>query len=208
MYETVIDSLRRAYDRSAAERDAAGLAPWKVAECTAFLALLHAEKKRSLLEIGGGPGHFAAWFRDQGIDVIMTDLSPEMVRLARLKGLNAHVMDFLNLDFPPGTFDAIFALNCLLHVPSTDLPQVLAALHSLLRPGGLFYYGVYGGFSFEGVWPEDKHEPKRYFVFYTDAELQRRVADLFDIVTFQRVVIEGEREGHFQSLILRSKESV
>jgi hypothetical protein len=85
---------------------------------------------------------------------------------------------------------------------------VLAALHSLLRPGGLFYYGVYGGFSFEGVWPEDKHEPKRYFVFYTDAELQRRVADLFDIVTFQRVVIEGEREGHFQSLILRSKESV
>ena len=180
MYQQVVDELRRAYDASAAQRDAGGLPDWKLAVCADFLARLQTEGKHALLEIGGGPGHFAAFFRDAGLDVVMTDLSPAMVRLARAKGLDARVMDFLSLDFPPASFDAVFALNCLLHVPSADLPRVLATIHRLLRPGGLLFYGVYGGHSFEGVWPEDHHEPKRYFVFYPDDELRRRVAGLFD----------------------------
>ena len=209
MYDQVIDGLRQAYDNSAEERDAGNagrLTPWKVATRADFLSLLQAEGKRSLLEIGGGPGHFAAFFRDAGLDVVMTDLSPAMVRLAQAKGLDARVMDFLKLDFPPAAFDAVFALNCLLHVPSADLPRVLAAIHRVLRPGGLFFYGVYGGHSFEGIWPEDHHEPKRYFVFYPDDELRRRVAGLFDEVSFRVIPVEGETESHFQELILRPKE--
>ena len=206
MYDQVIDGLRQAYDNSAEERDAGGLADWKIAERANFLALLQAEGKHRLLEIGGGPGHFAAFFRDAGLDVVMTDLSPQMVRLAQAKGLDARVMDFLNLDFLPAAFDAVFALNCLLHVPSADLPRVLAAIHRVLRPGGLFFYGVYGGHSFEGIWPEDHHEPKRYFVFYPDDELRRRVAGLFDEVSFRAIPVEGETESHFQELILRPKE--
>jgi SAM-dependent methyltransferase len=209
MYDQVIDGLRQAYDNSAEERDAGNagrLTPWKVATRADFLSLLQAEGKRSLLEIGGGPGHFAAFFRDAGLDVVMTDLSPAMVRLAQAKGLDARVMDFLNLDFLPAAFDAVFALNCLLHVPSADLPRVLAAIHRVLRPGGLFFYGVYGGHSFEGIWPEDHHEPKRYFVFYPDDELRRRVSGLFDEVSFRAIPVEGETESHFQELILRPKE--
>ena len=209
MYDQVIDGLRQAYDNSAEERDAGNagrLTPWKVATRADFLSLLQAEGKRSLLEIGGGPGHFAAFFRDAGLDVVMTDLSPAMVRLAQAKGLDARVMDFLKLDFPPAAFDAVFALNCLLHVPSADLPRVLAAIHRVLRPGGLFFYGVYGGHSFEGIWPEDHHEPKRYFVFYPDDELRQRVAGLFDEVSFRAIPVEGETESHFQELILRPKE--
>ena len=209
MYDQVIDGLRQAYDNSAEERDAGNagrLTPWKVATRADFLSLLQAEGKRSLLEIGGGPGHFAAFFRAAGLDVVMTDLSPAMVRLAQAKGLDARVMDFLSLDFPPAAFDAVFALNCLLHVPSADLPRVLAAIHRVLRPGGLFFYGVYGGHSFEGIWPEDHHEPKRYFVFYPDDELRRRVAGLFDEVSFRVIPVEGETESHSQELILRPKE--
>jgi SAM-dependent methyltransferase len=116
-------------------------------------------------------------------------------------------MDFLSLHahFPPGSFDAVFALNCLLHTPSAELPRVLAEIHRVLRPGGLFFYGVYGGFSFEGVWPEDHHEPQRYFVFYPDDELRRRVAGLFEEVAFRAVPLPEEDRGHFQSLILRPK---
>ena len=207
MYQQVVDELRRTYDASAAQRDTGGLPDWKLAVCADFLARLQTEGKHALLEIGGGPGHFAAFFRDAGLDVVMTDLSPAMVRLARAKGLDARVVDFLSLDFPPASFDAVFALNCLLHVPSADLPRVLATIHRLLRPGGLLFYGVYGGHSFEGVWPEDHHEPKRYFVFYPDDELRRRVAGLFDEVSFRVIPIEGERgNSHFQELILRQRE--
>lgn len=205
MYEDVLDSLQQAYDRHAGERDANPLAGWKTAERERFLSLLRAEGKRTLLEIGAGPGHFSAYFRDNGLDVICTDLSPEMVRLCRAKGLNGHVMDFMHLDFPPGSFDAVFALNCLLHVPSADLERVLRSIHRVLRPDGLFYYGVYGGHSFEGVWPEDHHDPKRYFTFYPDDELRRRVSGFFDEVSFRVIEIEGDGESHFQSLILRPR---
>ncbi|RIK20377.1 MAG: class I SAM-dependent methyltransferase [Anaerolineae bacterium] len=206
MYENMLDSLRQAYDNHARERDAAGLEGWKIAERQEFMNLLRAEGKRTLLEIGAGPGHFGAYFRDQGFDVTCTDLSPQMVALCRAKGLRACEMDFLHLDFPPASFDAVFALNCLLHVPSANLAQVLAVVHRLLRPDGLFFYGVYGGYSFEGVWPDDHHEPKRYFVFYTDDELRDRAAVLFDEVSFRAIPIEGDNESHFQSLILRPKE--
>lgn len=208
MYEDVLESLRQAYDQGAGQREAADLSDWKIAERQEFLTLLRAEDKRTLLEIGAGPGHFSAWFRDQGLDVTCTDLSPEMVALCRAKGLRAHVMDFLHLDFPPASFDAVFALNCLLHVPGADLDRVLAAVHRLLRPGGLFFYGVYGGYPFEGIFPDDQHEPKRYFVFYPDDELRRRVAGLFDEVSFRVIPVEGENRSHFQSLTLRPKELV
>ena len=95
--------------------------------------------------------------------------------------------------------------NCLLHVPSADLPRVLAAIHRLLQPNGLFYYGVYGGHIFEGIWPEDHHDPQRYFVFYPDDELRRRVAGLFDEVYFRAIPLPDEDGSHFQSLILRRK---
>ena len=206
MYEDMLATLRQAYDNHAAQRDAHTLSAWKLAERAAFLAQLQAEGKRDLLEIGGGPGHFAAWFRDKGLNVVMTDLSPEMVRLARAKGVDARVMDFLNLDFPPASFDAVFALNCLLHVPSADIDRVLANIQRLLRPGGLFFYGVYGGYAFEGVWPDDHHEPPRYFVFYPDDELRRRVSARFDEVSFRAIPLEHDSESHFQSLILRPKE--
>lgn len=206
MYDDVIGSLRTAYDRQSAERDAGNLAPWKAAEQDNFLNRLRAEGKQTLLEIGAGPGRFGAFFSGQGLDVTCTDLSPEMVALCRAKGLRAYVMDFLSLDFPPASFDAVFALNCLLHVPSADLNRVLAAIHRLLRPGGLFYYGVYGGWSFEGVRRDDHCDPPRYFVFYPDDELRRRVAGLFDEVSFRAVAIDRNSQSHFQSLILRPKE--
>jgi SAM-dependent methyltransferase len=74
------------------------------------------------LEIGAGTGNDGLYFQNNGLDVTCTDLSPDMVNLCREKGLKAYVMDFLSLDFPPGSFDAIYALNCLLHVPTRELP--------------------------------------------------------------------------------------
>ena len=62
-----------------------------------------------------------------------------MVASCRNKGLEAYEMDFLNLDFPSGSFEAVFAMNCPLHMPCRDLPQALAAIRDLLSPDGLFY---------------------------------------------------------------------
>lgn len=203
-YEQITTDLRHAYDGSAAQRDAGEISAWKLAEVENFLGYIEQEGKRELLEVGAGPGHYGRYFSEQGLTVTCTDLSPEMVRLCCAKGLTAYVMDFLHLDFAAESFDAVFALNCLLHVPSADLPQVLAAIHRVLRPGGLFFMGVYGGRFREGVWEKDFHDPRRFFVFYLDGQLLSIVMERFELLYFRRVP-QKESDIHFQSLVLRAK---
>ncbi len=200
-YDDVVGRLRAAYDARAAWRDGQSKEPWKVAERQAFRERLAPGAR--LLEIGAGTGQDSAYFQDEGLAVVAVDLSPAMVEHCRAKGIEAHVMDFLHLNFPVGSFDAVFALNCLLHVPNHDLPAVLAAIRAAIRPGGLFFLGVYGGTeSFEGVVDDDEHEPRRFFSWRTDEQLLGfATAAEFDVVDFHPVDIE---RGHrFQSLTLR-----
>jgi SAM-dependent methyltransferase len=204
VYEDVIANLRAAYDRGAEARDRATKTAWKEEERQRFLDTLRAEGKQTLLEVGAGTGQDGLFFQQGGLDVTCADLSPAMVARCHEKGLRAYVRDFLHLDFPPASFDAVYAINCLLHVPKADLPAVLAALRTVLRPDGLFYLGLYGGEDSEGVWPGDDHEPKRFFSFHTDDGIQRAVRPHFTILHFDRVPLDGE-DGrlHFQSLLLR-----
>ncbi|RVX46064.1 methyltransferase family protein [Nonomuraea polychroma] len=201
-YDDVIASLRAAYDGGAERRDGSVKAPWKIAERAAFLNRLQDGGHMRLLEIGAGTGQDSAYFQDNGLEVVAVDLSPAMVALCRDKGIEAHAMDFLHLDFAPESFDAVYALNCLLHVPNRDLPAVLDAIHMLIRPGGLFYLGVYGGgtLSGEGSFDDDSHQPPRFFSFRSDAQLQEFVGQFFEIVDFHVV---GSDDTRFQSLTLR-----
>jgi SAM-dependent methyltransferase len=131
---------------------------------------------------------------------VAVDLAPAMVARCRERGIDARVMDFRRPDLPPESFDAVYALNCLLHVPNTDLPDVLSAIHVLLRPTGLFFLGVYGGAQEEGIAEHDWHDPPRFFSFRSDEQIQRFAAPYFEIVDFH--VVDTERI-HFQSLTLR-----
>jgi hypothetical protein len=92
-------------------------------------------------------------------------------------------------------------MNSLLHVPNADLPSALAAIHRSLRPGALFYLGVYGGTEpFEGVLPTDWHVPKRFFSFRTDSQLLAAVEPHFLVEDFHVV----EEDLYFQALTLRA----
>jgi hypothetical protein len=71
-----------------------------------------------------------------------------------------------------------------------------------MKPGGLFYMGVYGGPDFEGIRPDDRHEPKRFFASYPDRVLLERVTQVFDLRYFRRLEVEPGTQTHFQSLIL------
>lgn len=195
--------LREAYDRNAALRDMRESASWKLEERQSFFERLRARGARSLLEIGSGPGSTAAWFSDQGLDVVCVDLSAENVRRCRDKGLNAHVMDVTSLALPDASFDAVYTMNCLLHLPKSDLPSALKEIRRVLGPGGLAYVGVYGGRDHEGVWEGDEYEPKRFFSFHTDEALLAAVRPWFEVESFARIEFTPEADFHFQSIILK-----
>ena len=181
------------------------ISPWKAEERGRFRTELEREGKTKLLEIGSGPGRDGKFFQDSGFSVVCADLSPKMVSLCRDKGLEAYEMDFLELDFPAQSFEAVFALNSLLHVPKASLRSVLRNIHRLLQRGGLFYMGVYGGEDGEGTWKEDSYEPKRFFSFYRDHQLIQLVGEVFDLIYFRRIELNRPGRRHFQSIILRTR---
>jgi SAM-dependent methyltransferase len=197
-YDELLPALRAAYDGKADFRDQLAKSDWKLAERAAFGARV--QEGQRLLEVGAGTGQDSEYFASLGLDVIATDLSPAMVEHCRAKGLDARVMDVLGLSFPDASFDAVYTVNCLLHVPNADLPAALAAIHGVLRPGGLCYVGMYGGDGTEGPLADDQHDPPRFFSWRTLEQLRGYVDPLFSIVDAHTV--ETPWEGNFHSLTL------
>jgi len=202
-YDNIKASLIRTYNNYAEQRSAKSeVEPWKVKEREAFLQAMQNNKCVSLLEIGAGPGQDSLFFREKGFKVTCTDLSPEMVRICKERGLDARVMDYYKMDFPDGSFDAVYAMNCLLHVPKNQIRVVLEEVRRVLKPQGLFYLGVYGGQDSEGIWEEDIYEPKRFFSFFTDEQIIELVEEYYHIESFNKV--QYQQEGlHFQSVVMR-----
>ena len=190
------------YNRQAEQRNQGEIEDWKEAERSAFLSLLKSEEKQSLLEVGAGHGRDSKFFQENGFQVTCIDLSPEMVRLCQQKGLDARVMDMIDLDFPAHSFDAVYSLNSLLHLPKKELPTVLQNIGRVLKANGLFFLGIYGGYDFEGIWETDSYIPKRFFSFHSDEGLKQIVTESFELLSFKQIV-SGDGELHFQSLTLR-----
>jgi len=100
----------------------------------AFDAVAEIAPKR-VIEVGGGPGELAARIGSElGCEVVMLDISPRMVELARERGVDARVGDVQSLPFPDGAFDCALAAWMLFHV--ADLDAGLRELARVLRPGG------------------------------------------------------------------------
>ena len=88
-----------------------------------------------VLEVGGGPGELAERIGTElGCEVVMLDVSPRKVELARARGVDARVGDVQELPFEDGEFECTVAAWMLFHLP--DLDRGLAELARVTRPGG------------------------------------------------------------------------
>jgi cyclopropane fatty-acyl-phospholipid synthase-like methyltransferase len=203
MSVNIKDGLRQSYNNHACDREKNEMQEWKRQPRQKFLERIKEENKKTLLEIGAGTGRDSRFFLDNKLQVTAADLSAEMVKLCREKGINAYELDFFEIAQLNKKFDAIWAMNCLLHVEKAKLGIVLQGINNVLEPSGLFFMGVYGGEDKEGIWEEDFYTPKRFFSFFTDANIEKVVEDYFDIISFDTIRTEGKYD--FQSIIMRKK---
>lgn len=195
--------LKKIYNEHAHERNASSKQEWKIQSRSRFLEQLKANHTRTLLEIGAGTGQDSLYFMEHGLDVTAIDLSEEHVSYCNQRGIRALVMDLYQLDFLDNSFDSIYSLNCLLHVPKADLNVVLIELKRVLAPDGLFYLGLYGGYEFEGINERDNFIEKRFFSFHRFEAYQNLLLEHFEVIEGERIVIEKDFEYH--SFLLRKK---
>lgn len=91
----------------------------------AFDALLELEPKR-VIELGCGPGDFAARVQAAGMQVVAFDQSQQMVDLARARGVDARIGTVEAIPSVEGAFDAAVANFMLYHV--ADVCRALGEL--------------------------------------------------------------------------------
>ncbi|MCY4237818.1 MAG: methyltransferase domain-containing protein [Rhodospirillaceae bacterium] len=106
--------------------------------------LLAPQPGEKILDIGCGNGALTVKLRDMGVDVIGIDASAPQIAAARALGLVACVMDGQKLDFPDGSFDAVFS-NAALHWMRDDPDAVIKGVWQALKPGGRFVAEMGGG---------------------------------------------------------------
>jgi len=203
--EAFRESIAETYSNAANQREAMGENAWRWPIAERVLSLLHAEGKQKLLEIGAGVGFTSRWFADRGIEVTATDLSFAQVELIRAKGLQASVADLYDLGFDAGSFDAAWAMNCIHHVAAADLHDVLVGVRDVLRPGGIWYLGVWGGRDEEGMYDNDFYQPSRFLSLRSDETIHDAAARVFDVEWFETFVPVDDKDGdlHMQSMLLR-----
>lgn len=119
-----------------------------------------------ILDAGCGSGRDSLYFIRRGYDVVSIDGSQEMVEFSsRLTGQKALQLKFEEIDFR-NEFDGVWACASLLHVPKSEIKNVLRKLVTSLKEGGILYASFKHG----------KHEilrDQRLFNSYDEDGLKR-----------------------------------
>ncbi len=109
-----------------------------------YVARRVALEGREALDVGCGGGLLSEAMAREGAAVTAIDLAPELVKVARLHGLESGVSVDYRLQSVealagerPGSFDVVTCMEMLEHVP--DPGAIIAACATLLKPGGRLF---------------------------------------------------------------------
>ncbi len=118
-----------------------------------------------VLDLGCGPGNSAAMMQEADLIADAMDASAEMVRVARDKyGVDAKHATFDDLT-ADSVYDGVWANFSLLHATKSDMPRYLKAIHTALKPGGIFHIGTKLGMD------EERDSIGRMYSYYEADEL-------------------------------------
>lgn len=124
-----------------------------------FLQLL--PESALILDFGCGSGRDTKYFLEKGYQVVATDGSAELCRLASsFTGIKVKEMLFQELD-EIGVYDGIWACSSILHLPKQELLPVIRKMCIALKDNGVIYTSFKYS-NFEG------ERNGRYFTDFTE----------------------------------------
>jgi len=109
--------------------------------------LLKEVPKSEMLELGCGTGHWTNFFTNNGFQVTATDISNEMMNIAKTKSIQTKFIkaDSQNIPFPDNSFSVVSSITMLEFVDDQD--KVLSEIYRVLKPGGWLILGCLNKFS-------------------------------------------------------------
>ncbi len=161
--ERMINTTLNYYQQNAEAFTRNTLAADMAATRTRFVA--HLSPDALILDFGCGSGRDTKAFLDAGFRVEATDGSEELCASASAyTGIPVRHALFTDLD-ESNRYDGIWACASILHLPKTELAEVLNRIETALKLGGILYASFKYG-TFEGM------RNGRYFSDFTEESLK------------------------------------
>ena len=155
-----------------------------------------------ILDFGCGSGRDSKYFNDKGFQVTAIDGSIELCKFAsELTGLEVKQMYFQDL-CDVEVYDAIWACSSILHLPYSDLEDVMLKMIVALKQDGIIYTPFKYG-NFEGM------RNGRYFTDMDNAKFDDFISQ-YPNITVEELWVTGDvRPGRsneqWLNVILRKK---
>lgn len=134
-----------------------------------------------ILDIGCGAGRDSFWFVDNGYEYLGVDGSESMVKLARENNQKAkfEVKNFYEISSLKNAFNGFWAAASLLHIPKSQISEILKTIKNLLEPDGVGFISLKEGKGEKNEIWQDTHF-SRFFAYY----IQQEFADILRLSRF------------------------
>jgi|LakMenE18May11ns_1017448.scaffolds.fasta_scaffold9813002_2 SAM-dependent methyltransferase len=137
----------------------------------------------NILDIGCGSGRDTEYFVNKGLDVVGIDLSDRFIEISKSKVPNVKFikMDMRNMDFSLDSFDGIWSMASLLHIPKIEIKDTIIKFREVLKTNGIVYISVKLGVGERFVKKDRYKGLEKFFAFYTESE----ISDLLEKCGFE-----------------------
>jgi ubiquinone/menaquinone biosynthesis C-methylase UbiE len=144
-----------------------------------------------VLDLGCGNGRCVEIIKSKGGEYVGIDISDKLVEIAkgRYPAENFQVGDALSLPYPDNSFDLVYSIAVLHHIPSAQMrEQFIQEAKRALNPGGFFILTVWQ--------PKDKLESQIFWRFWLKKIFGLSKLDFRDIIEPWFGQAKGERYYH------------
>ena len=94
-------------------------------------------KEDKVLEIGSGTGYLCNYLREQGYNVMPSEVDDRQIKMAReLFGIKIKKMKGEEIDYTDNAFDKVISFDVFEHIPDSDMH--LSEVRRVLKPGGTY----------------------------------------------------------------------
>lgn len=173
-FQKIKEDLQEVYDDLAADWGSRSTDSWGLDYLNKFAELAKREGAEKILDMGCGAGIQSKILCEKGFEMTGIDLSPKMIEVAkkRLPKANFVVGDITDMPFKANSFDAIFAKDCIFHMPKKLVPKLLNSVNRLIEDKGYFYASFKKGEG-EKEKTQIKYGKKirRFIVYFNEEEI-------------------------------------